>query len=209
MTEQARRAVASYSTYQDAERAVDHLVDQGSPVQKVAIIGRDVRLVEQVIGRMGYGEAALHGAATGALPGVLVGWILGPLNWLDPVVSGLLLALYGLIFGAVVGALLGVLLHAAQGGRRDFASVRSMEPSRYDVVADEDGADEAVRLGAGLDSRAGANTESAPDPAPAERVSKPGGQGPEDERSPTDVDRRGRSSSWPRQWASTWAPPTR
>ncbi|MEV6742489.1 general stress protein [Streptomyces sp. NPDC051104] len=161
MTEQARRTVASYSTYQEAERAVDHLVDEGFPVQKVAIIGRDVRLVEQVIGRMGYGEAALHGAATGALPGALVGWIFGLLNWLNPVVSGLLLALYGLIFGAVVGALFGMLLHAAQGGRRDFASVRSMEPSRYDVVADEDVADEAVRLVAGLDSRVGGNTESA------------------------------------------------
>ena len=69
--------------------------------------------------------------------------------------------LYGLIFGAVVGALPGVLLHAAQGGRRNIASVRSMEPSRYDVVVDEDVADEAVRLVAGLDSRAGANTESA------------------------------------------------
>ncbi|MFD7462817.1 MULTISPECIES: general stress protein [unclassified Streptomyces] len=175
MTEQARRAVASYSTYQEAERAVDHLADQDFPVQKVAIIGRDMRLVEQVIGRMGYGEAALHGAATGALPGVLVGWIFGLLNWLNPVVSGLLLALYGLIFGALVGALLGVLLHAAQGGRRNFASVRSMEPSRYDVVVDEDVADEAVRLVAGLDGGAGANSESASsragrprsDPAPS------------------------------------------
>ncbi|MFF3736603.1 general stress protein [Streptomyces sp. NPDC002566] len=175
MTEQARRTVASYATYQEAERAVDHLADQGFPVQKVAIIGQDVRLVEQVIGRMGYGQAALQGAANGALPGVLVGWIFGLLNWLNPVVSGLLLALYGLIFGAVVGALVALLVHAAQGGRRDFASVRSMVPGRYDVVADEDVADEAVRLVAGLDSRAGANTESASsrgrrprsDPAPS------------------------------------------
>ncbi|MER5377455.1 general stress protein [Streptomyces sp. NPDC002553] len=175
MTEQARRTVASYATYQEAERAVDHLADQGFPVQKVAIIGQDVRLVEQVIGRMGYGQAALQGAADGALPGVLVGWIFGLLNWLNPVVSGLLLALYGLIFGAVVGALVALLVHAAQGGRRDFASVRSMVPGRYDVVADEDVADEAVRLVAGLDSRAGANTESASsrgrrprsDPAPS------------------------------------------
>ncbi|MFE1860884.1 hypothetical protein [Streptomyces anandii] len=35
------------------------------------------------------------------------------------------------------------------------------EPSRYDVVVDEDVAEEAVRLVAGLDSGAGANTESA------------------------------------------------
>ncbi|MGW4596045.1 hypothetical protein ACWEOA_12125 [Streptomyces sp. NPDC004457] len=43
----------------------------------------------------------------------------------------------------------------------DFASVRSTEPTRYDVVVDEDVAGEAVRLVAGPDSRAGAKTESA------------------------------------------------
>ncbi|MFE5401962.1 hypothetical protein ACFQ9Z_11250 [Streptomyces sp. NPDC056580] len=129
MTEPARGAVASYSTFREAGRAVD--------------------------------QAALHGAAAGALSGVLVGWIPGLPNWLSPVVSGLLPALYGLIFGAVVGALLAVLLHAAQGGRRNFAPVRSTEPGRYDVVADEDVADEAVRPVAGLDSSPDANTESA------------------------------------------------
>ncbi|MGW3724403.1 general stress protein [Streptomyces sp. NPDC000851] len=152
MNEQARRTIASYPTYQEAERAVDHLSDQGFPVERVAIIGQDVRLVEQVTGRLGYGGAALHGAASGALPGVLIGWIFGLLNWVNPVLSGLLLALYGLIFGAIVGALFGLVLHAAQGGRRDFASIRSMQPSRYDVMADEDVADEAVRLLAGPDS---------------------------------------------------------
>lgn len=35
-----------------------------------------------------------------------------------------------------------------------------MEPSRYDVVADEDVADEAVRLVAGLDGKPDANAES-------------------------------------------------
>ncbi|MFD8720419.1 hypothetical protein ACFV2H_21070 [Streptomyces sp. NPDC059629] len=128
-----------------------------------------------MIGRMGYGDAALHAAATGALPGVLGGWIFGLLDWLNPVVSGLLLTLYGLIFPAVLGALLSVLLHAAQGGRRDFASVRAIGPGRYDVVVDESVADEAGRLVAGLDSRAGTNTESASsrgrrprsDPAPS------------------------------------------
>ncbi|MFE5589107.1 general stress protein [Streptomyces sp. NPDC056549] len=67
-TEQPRRPVASYKTYKEAERSVDHLSDQGFPVEGVAIIGQDLRLVEQVIGRMDYGRAALHGAASGALP---------------------------------------------------------------------------------------------------------------------------------------------
>ncbi|MEU5523564.1 general stress protein [Streptomyces sp. NPDC047860] len=146
MTEQPRRPVATYERYQEAEHAVDHLVDQGFPVDRVAIIGQDIRLVERVIGRMDYGRAALHGAATGALPGALIGWLFGLVDWVDPLVSALLVALYGLIFGALVGALFGLLLYAMQGGRRDFASVRSMEPSRYDVVVDEAVADEAERL---------------------------------------------------------------
>ncbi|GHB39145.1 hypothetical protein GCM10010347_05770 [Streptomyces cirratus] len=156
MGEQSRRTVVSYPSYQEAERAVDHLSDQGFPVERVAIIGQDLQLVEQVIGRMGYGEAALHGAASGALPGALIGWIFGLLNWLDPVISSLVLALYGLIFGAIVGALLGLLLYAARGHQRDFTSVRSLQPTRYDVTADEEVADEAARLLAALDGGAAA-----------------------------------------------------
>ncbi|MGW6403043.1 hypothetical protein [Streptomyces sp. NPDC055134] len=39
-----------------------------------------------------------------------------------------------------------MLLHALQGLRRDFASLRSMQPSKYEVVVHEAVADEAVRL---------------------------------------------------------------
>ncbi|MFD8219975.1 hypothetical protein ACFV2U_41430 [Streptomyces sp. NPDC059697] len=76
------------------------------------------------------------------------------MNWLDPVVSALLLALYGLI------ALFGMLLHALQGGRRDFASLRSMWPSRYGVVVDEEVADEAVRLIGALQTTGGGPTRT-------------------------------------------------
>lgn len=132
-----------------------------------------MRLVEQVTGRMGRDGAALQGAARGALPGALIGWIFGLLNWLDPVVSGLLLALNGLVFGALVGALFGLLVHAARRGRRDFASVSFMQPSRYDVVADDAVADEAVRLlaelpsGTGTDTSSGAGKGSHPRSGPA------------------------------------------
>ncbi|MDH6221981.1 general stress protein [Streptomyces pseudovenezuelae] len=81
--EQARRTIVSFTSYHDAERAVDHLSDQGFPVDRMALIGKDVCLVEQVAGRMGHGGAALHGAASGALGG----WIFGLLNWLDLFVS--------------------------------------------------------------------------------------------------------------------------
>lgn len=138
-----RVPIASYDGYREAERAVDHLSDEGFPVQRVAIIGRDVEMVEQIIGRLGYGGAALRGAGSGALTGLLIGWLFGLFNWFTPILATLTLALYGLVFGAVVGAIFGLIAHALQGGRRDFASVRAMAPTRYEVVADAEVADEA------------------------------------------------------------------
>lgn len=146
----ARRVIASYDSYAQAEAAVDYLADRRFPVEKVAIVGRDLRLVEQVIGRMTYLKAALNGAAAGALPGALIGWLFGLLDWIDPLRSSLLLALYGLVFGALVGGLLHVVLHAMQRGRRDFEAVAAMQPTNYDIVVDAEVADQAARE---LDSR--------------------------------------------------------
>jgi len=141
-----RRVIATAESYSEAERAVDYLSDRHFPVERVAIVGHDVKMVEQVVGRMNYGGAALRGAGSGAIVGALMGWIFGLFNWVQPLVASLTLAAYGLIFGAVVGAVFGLVLHAMQGGRRDFAAVGVMVPSRYDVLADEEVVDEAIRL---------------------------------------------------------------
>jgi uncharacterized protein YqgC (DUF456 family) len=141
-----RRVVATTDSYSEAERAVDYLSDRGFPVERVAIVGHDVKMVEQVVGRLNYGGAALRGAGSGAVVGALVGWIFGLFNWVQPLVASLTLAAYGLIFGAVVGAIFGLVFHALQGGRRDFAAVRVMLPSRYEVLVDEEVAAEAIRL---------------------------------------------------------------
>jgi Heat induced stress protein YflT domain len=53
----------------DAERAVDYLSDQRFEVNRVAIVGRELEYVEQILGRMNYGTAALRGASSGALVG--------------------------------------------------------------------------------------------------------------------------------------------
>ena len=141
-----RRSIISTADYATAERIVDVLSDRGFPVERVAIIGHDMQLVEQVTGRMTYGRAAWRGALSGALPGVLIGWIFGVFSWVDPLIAGLVLALYGLVIGAVLGAIVGLIIHAMQGGRRDFASVAVMRPQRYEVLVDDEVADEALRL---------------------------------------------------------------
>jgi hypothetical protein len=148
----SRRTVASYSSYADAERAVDYLSDKGFEVSRTAIVGRDLRYVEQVTGRMTYGKAALRGALTGALVGVLIGWLFGIFDWFDPIVTAFWLALDGLWFGAIVGAIAGLLAHALSGGRRDFASIGLVTAARYEILVDPEVADEAARLLADQDA---------------------------------------------------------
>ena len=144
--EPARQVIATFDNYADAERAVDYLSDRGFEVNRVAIVGRDLEYVEQVLGRLTYGGAALRGAGSGALVGALIGWIFGLFNWIAPLVSALVLAGYGLIFGAIMGALFGLLAHALQRGQRDFRSIGGFRPSSYDVVADVQVADRALQL---------------------------------------------------------------
>ncbi|MGH3973307.1 MAG: general stress protein [Pseudonocardiaceae bacterium] len=116
------------------------------PVQRVAIVGHDLRVVEQVTGRFNYGGAALKGAGSGALFGALIGWIFGLFSLFSPLVASVVLAFYGLIAGAVIGAVFGLVAHALQRGRRDFDAVTMTVPSRFEVLADDDVADEAMRL---------------------------------------------------------------
>ena len=152
----ARRVIATFDNHADAARVVDYLADRQFEVQRVAIVGRDLELVEQVTGRMNYGWAALRGAAAGALTGALIGWIFGLFNWWYPLIAGLALACYGAIFGAVVGALTGIVMYAFQAGRRGFTAVRSLQPRHFDVVADVDHADRAIQiLSGGANQRSG------------------------------------------------------
>ncbi|MDI1463400.1 glycine zipper family protein [Catellatospora sp. KI3] len=138
--------IATYDNYADAERAVDHLSGEGFPVERTAIAGRGLTLVEQVTGRLSLGRAALQSGVSGAVMGGLLAWLFGFFNWVTPLVSLLLLVLYGVLFGAVAGALMGMAGHVLSGRRRDFASVAAMQAERYQILVESDAADEAMRL---------------------------------------------------------------
>ena len=161
--EPRRVVVASYGSYPEAQRAVDYLSDERFPVERVAIVAEDLRLVEQVTGRRGYGQAALQGAGTGALIGLIFGFFLGLFNVFDPLVSALSLGIVWLIYGAIIGLLVGLIGHALSGGQRDFSSIGGIQANRYNVMADEEVADEASRLLTGLrDVRSTTTTERSP-----------------------------------------------
>jgi hypothetical protein len=53
MKRRSRRGGPSpYKSYRDAERAVNYLADNGFPVERVAIVGRELELLQQVTGRL-------------------------------------------------------------------------------------------------------------------------------------------------------------
>jgi len=134
--------VATYPEYLDAQRAVDRLSDAGFPVDRVAIIGEDVRLVERVLGRMTVGRAALAGAGTGGWFGLLVGVLLG----IFAVAAWWKVVLFAIVAGLVWGAVFGAIAHAATGGQRDFASASTLQAATYSLVVDADYADRARQL---------------------------------------------------------------
>lgn len=140
--------VASYGSYREAERAVDFLSDQGFPVGRVAIVGTGLKTVEQVAGRLTTGRAAVLGAGQGAMLGLFFALLFG-LFFEGPDFLGLLV--YGLVAGSLFGATLGAVGQAAQGGRRDFASIRGMEAERYEVQVEHDHSARAKQLLADLD----------------------------------------------------------
>lgn len=72
-----RRVVSSFPDYASAQKAVDTLSDRGFDVSRVSIVGSDLRMVENVLGRMTTARAALAGAVSGLWFGLLLGLIFG------------------------------------------------------------------------------------------------------------------------------------
>jgi hypothetical protein len=134
--------VGSYATYEEAQRAVDHLADSDFPVRDVTIVGVDLMLVERVIGRLTWGRVLMSGAASGAWFGLFVGLLLTfftPEASFGPILTGLLSGVvFGLVFAAVG--------YGASRGRRDFTSASQMVAGRYDVLCQPRNAEKAREL---------------------------------------------------------------
>lgn len=137
----ARVTVATYPDYPAAQRAVDYLSDNQFPVERTSIVGTDLRLVENVLGRLTVGRAAGAGAASGAWFGLLLGVLFAVFS-----TSGWGVVLVAIVVGAIWGAIFGAIAHAATGGRRDFSSRSSLQAGQYAVLVDADHSEPARQL---------------------------------------------------------------
>lgn len=134
--------VGSYTSYLDAQKAVDYLADQQFPVQLVSIVGNELKMVERVTGRLSYPRVALSGALSGMWFGLFVGVML---SFFSPT-GGAFSIITSVLMGAAFFMLFGIVTYAMQRGKRDFTSTSQVVASNYDVIVAFEAAQEARRL---------------------------------------------------------------
>ncbi len=125
-------SIGRYSSYLDAQKAVDYLADQQFAVQHVSIIGSDLKTVERVTGRLSYPRVALSSAATGAWFGFFVGLVL----MLFAGETEYLTVLSTMALGAGFWLFFGIITYAFQRGKRDFTSTSQVVATSYEVIVD-------------------------------------------------------------------------
>lgn len=153
--------VASYGTYLEAQKAVDHLADHQFPVQQVTIVGSDLKTVERVLRRLSYPSAAIGGFASGAWFGLFVGLILTLFSS-----SALDLMIPAVLFGGAFGLLFSVITYSLTRGRRDFTSSSQIVATTYAVLCASEHAGQARQLLAAVGGVVSGWPGSVPTPPP-------------------------------------------
>ncbi|CAL4860053.1 hypothetical protein MMM2322_01729 [Microbacterium sp. MM2322] len=154
--------VAEYTSYEAAQKAVSTLITSDVPAQDIAIVGRGLRSVERVTGRLGYATAARSGAINGVLLGLLFAaiFVLGSPGAVLQLFVGVMLV------GIALGMLLSIISYSILRRRRDFTSVTQVIADHYDVTVLPRSIGRATQL-------LGASGAPAAPPAPPADLSAP------------------------------------
>ncbi|WP_430592563.1 general stress protein [Humidisolicoccus flavus] len=123
--------VGTYETYEGAQRAMARLAKAELDLPALTIVGSDLRIVEQITGKLSWGRVALNGAFRGVMFGILF-TLISLLLFPDALTQGVLL--YPLV-GVAVGMLLSITLHSLSKRRRTYASVQQVVAAKYEIIA--------------------------------------------------------------------------
>lgn len=122
--------VSTHTTRAAAQEQLEKLVQGDVPPTAVTLVGKDLRVVERVRGRMSYPQVALSAGLRGLLFGSLIGlfmYLIAPQGgWQQIVFSALL--------GVGLWMILGVIAFAMRKDKNGFASTQQVVPAAYDVV---------------------------------------------------------------------------
>jgi hypothetical protein len=141
------QSVGIYSSYADAQKAVDFLADAKFEVQNLAIVGTDLKSVERVLGRRNWGTVITQGLQSGISTGLLVGLV--TLIFIRPA-SILLLLIVALGIGVLLGVAFSAAAYAMSRGRRDFTSVTQTIATKYEVLCEHKVAAQAREMLQGM-----------------------------------------------------------
>ncbi|MBF4620333.1 general stress protein [Clavibacter sp. VKM Ac-2542] len=190
--------VATYETYDEAQKAVVTLAEADFPVTQVSIVGNELTSVERVTGKLTSARAAVAGAASGAWLGLFLGLV----TFLFSPVPNISFVVGAVIIGVGFGAIYGIVSYSITRRRRDFTSVMQVTATSYSVVVEPDSMHRArnvLGIGGASTSVYGEPVVTAPPAAPpvsrpvgpyGERVPEPGApDAPEPTAPPTSTDR--------------------
>jgi hypothetical protein len=191
--------VATYETYDEAQKAVVALAEADFPVTQVSIVGNELTSVERVTGKLTSARAAAAGAASGAWLGLFLGLV----TFLFSPVPNFSVVVGAVIIGVGFGAIYGIVSYSITRRRRDFTSVMQVTATSYSVVVEPDSLNRArnvLGIGGASTSVYGEPVVETPSDAPApasrpvgrygERVPEQGGpDAPEPTAPPTSTDR--------------------
>lgn len=168
--------VASFPTYEQAQKAVSSLIAGEVPAREIAIVGSGLRSIERITGKLGYATAARSGALNGLMLGLLFAFIfvLGMPTVQISAFVGVLLV------GMALGMILSLGTYSIVRRRRDFASVMQVAADHYDVCVEATSIQKARGvLGAGATRTTVSRPTAAPTAPPqyGERVA-PGAGAP-------------------------------
>jgi xanthosine utilization system XapX-like protein len=160
-SDEVGQTVASFPSYEAAQKAVSSLIAADIPARDIAIVGQGLRSVERITGRLGYAAAARSGAVNGLLLGLLFSAILVIGSPSVPIQ-----AFVGVLFvGIAIGMLMSIVAYSFVRRRRDYASVMQVVADHYEVTVTDNSLGRARQI-------LGPQAASAPPPPvrPAEQI---------------------------------------
>ncbi len=122
--------IADHATYEGAQKVVSQLIEADIPAKDIAIVGRGLRSVETVTGRLGYAAAA----RSGAINGILLGLLFSAIFVLGTPDAAIQLFIGVMLVGIAIGMLLSITTYALLRRRRDYTSITQVIADHYEVT---------------------------------------------------------------------------
>lgn len=122
--------ISTHTTREAAQEQLEKLVQGDVPPTAVTMVGKDLRVVERVRGRMSYPQVAL----SAALRGLLFGTLIGLFMLMIAPQGGWSQVLFSALLGVGLWMILGVIGYSLRKDKYGFASTQQVVPAAYDVV---------------------------------------------------------------------------